>query len=159
MTSATKIIWAHIASGSVRELFSIRSDIKPSDIFGSALQLVDVTAQSPAVAVGMLATETNGSWTFAAAPPRPTKSATPASVTIFQAKAVLLGKPGAEAGKTLLDDVQAWAIAQGGLLLLAWTEATIVTRDGKFVAEVAKQFGWSSAEQDAMFTAAAAISG
>jgi hypothetical protein len=81
----------------------------------------------------------------------------PKRVTRYQLKAHLLSMPGSTTGHTLLDDVAAWAVGEGGLTLLDWTDGTHFQRAGKTVEAAAQHFGWSAAQLDSMFTAAAAI--
>lgn len=74
----------------------------------------------------------------------------PYSVTPFQAKAALFA-----AG--LLPAVEAAIAAAPKIAQLAYSDATEFTRDSPTIAELSAQLGLTSAQIDALFTAAAAI--
>ena len=79
--------YALIQNGTITELFTPPAGFTLAQCFTpeAAAQFVDVTSAVPAVAVGDIATETGGVWSFAAppAPPAPTlaQQAAAASVT------------------------------------------------------------------------------
>lgn len=83
----------------------------------------------------------------------------PRSVTNAQARAVLMQTPSpANAGKTLFDDIDAYCIAQGGVINMAWNWVNDFTRNGAMVELVLKgQFGQTDDQIDALFIAAAAV--
>ena len=98
-------------------------------------------------------------WTATADIPPPATVATPApeTVTNFQLRAALMGIP-APGGGTMFAMVDAAVHAQGGVAQQAWEYANDVDRTGPLVQQMATAFGFSEAQLDALFTAAAGIS-
>ena len=77
---------------------------------------------------------------------------------MVQAVLALRAAPGSSAGKTLLDDVEAAvAAASDPRIALAWKYASVLDRDGVFLAGLAPSLGLNAAKLDALFTAAASI--
>lgn len=76
--------------------------------------------------------------------------AVPESVSMFQARAALIG-----AG--LFEQVDAYCHAQGGLILQAWEYANVAPRNGSLINALGHQLGLSDAQIDALFRAAAQI--
>jgi hypothetical protein len=87
----------------------------------------------------------------------PLLPAAPRTVTNFQLRAALMAMPGPSGG-TMYDAVDAAVHAQGGVALQAWEYANEVNRTGPLVQQMAAGFGFSEAQLDALFTAAAGIS-
>lgn len=103
------------------------------------------------------ALDTINSMAPAEAPEPPAAPIVPDVVSNFQARAVLLQIPGATPGSTLLDDVNAWVTAQGGLAYQAWEYGIEVRRDSALIAAAGVQFGLSEAQLDQLFITAATI--
>ena len=85
-------------------------------------------------------------------------AAVPASVTNFQARAVLLQMPGSAAGRSLFEDVDDALRGMGGAAWQAWEFANEFTRHGALVGQMGANFGMTAAQLDALFTAAAKVS-
>ena len=83
--------------------------------------------------------------------------AVPASITNFQARAVLLQMPGSAAGRTLFQDVDDALRNMGGAAWQAWEFANEFTRHGALVGQMGARFGMSDAQLDGLFIAASPI--
>ncbi len=97
------------------------------------------------------------SWTA----PVPPGAIVPASITNFQCRAILLATPNpANTAQTLFDlvDGQITAMAKTTDAYQAWEYANDVTRNGALVLQMTAALGLTSAQVDAMFIAASAIS-
>ncbi|MEL6746517.1 MAG: hypothetical protein AAFO79_01690 [Pseudomonadota bacterium] len=87
----------------------------------------------------------------------------PQTVTMFQARAALMGlpsrNPDAPAGRTMFDDANDLIAALGpsSLEFQAWEYGQEVTRGGNLVNSMAAQLSLSEADLDALFSAAAQI--
>ena len=83
----------------------------------------------------------------------------PSSVTLFQARAVMMGlpSPSGVAGRTLFDDVDASLQAKGGVALQAWEYSSDVERRGPLVLSMMTALGMTSDQADALFIRAAGI--
>ena len=92
------------------------------------------------------------------APPAPPPPV-PASVTNFQARAVLMQmpSPSGATGRTLFQDVDDALHAEGGVALQAWEYANDVTRDGPLVNSLGARLGMTPEQLDGLFLAAATI--
>lgn len=135
--------YARIENGVVAELFKTDGDI--AALFHPSLIWAAVDSS---VAVGDAATQSGSAWAFAkpAAPAVPV----PDSVTPLQARKALLA-----AG--LLDKVTAAVAAADQGTQLDWEFATVINRTSPTVATLAAALSLTSAQLDALFTAAAAI--
>ena len=83
----------------------------------------------------------------------------PASVTNFQARAVLMGQPSPSggAGRTMFQDVDDAIRAIGGVSVQAWEHAYEVDRSGPLVKLMIVKLGMTSAQADALFVTASTI--
>lgn len=81
----------------------------------------------------------------------------PESVSSAQAKIQCLRTPGAETGKTLLDDITAAVQGAGGEAEIWFTEARTWERDNPYVANLSTGLKLKPADVDQLFIAAAQI--
>jgi len=86
----------------------------------------------------------------------PLLPAAPRTVTNFQLRAALMAMPAP--GGTMFDLVDVAVKTEGGVALQAWEYANDVDRTGPLVQQMAAAFGFSEAQLDALFIAAAGIS-
>lgn len=85
----------------------------------------------------------------------PAISAVPVSVGRWQLQSVLSQMPSkSNAGKTMLDDANTLAAAQGIVVQLAWDNAPTVERASPTINALAGAIGLSQADVDAAFVAA-----
>ena len=91
--------------------------------------------------------------------PPPPAPPVPASITNYQARALLSRMPSVSgaAGRTLFQDVDDAMHAAGGLDLQAWEYANDVTRDGDLVASLGAKLGMTGPQLDEFFVTASAI--
>lgn len=87
----------------------------------------------------------------------------PASITNYQARAVLDTLPGSAPGRSLFDDIDEAMRAgkdtpEGKMSWQAWEQANEFTRDGTLVNQLAPTFGLTSEALDELFRQAATIS-
>ena len=83
----------------------------------------------------------------------------PASVTNFQARAVLMGQPSPTggAGRTMFQDVDDAIRAIGGVSVQAWEHAYEVDRSGALVKLMIGKLGMTEARADALFITASTV--
>jgi hypothetical protein len=83
----------------------------------------------------------------------------PQSVTNAQARGVLMKTPSpTEQGKTFCQSIDAYCVAQGDIVYMAWEYVNDFTRNGVMVEQVLKaQFAQTDSQIDALFTAASAV--
>jgi hypothetical protein len=83
----------------------------------------------------------------------------PSNVETWKLKVAMsrvASKSGA-AGKSVLDDANALAVAVGGAVSLAWNEAATVDRTSVTIAAMAPRLGLSDADIDALFIVAQGV--
>lgn len=140
--------WALIIAGKAFEI----TDIDPANRFHAGIVWVPAM---PATEVGDVYDGTS----FTKPPPPPVM--VPQSVSIVQAELALQAMPSPiNPGRTLLDDVNA-AVMQSNdpRVKIAWDKASVVERNGLFVAQIASTIPGlnTTAARDALFIAAAKI--
>ena len=145
--------YAHVVDGVVREVLSIPDDL----VLGKDLYAPEIAKACVAcdvtVSQGMLYDADKE--TFSSAPvPVP---AVPTSVSKAQAKIQLLRTPGAESGKTLLDDVTTAVNAAGGEVAIWFSDAQTWERHNPYVAQLGSNLKLTANQIDQMFVAAAQI--
>ena len=88
-----------------------------------------------------------------------TKSGVPASVTNFQARAIMMtyASPTGVASRTLFQDVDDYINARGGVAQTAWSFARTVERRGELVTTLANNLGLTDQQIDDLFIAASYI--
>ena len=84
----------------------------------------------------------------------------PASVTNFQARAVLMSQPSPSggAGRTMFQDVDDAIRLIGGVSVQAWEHAYEVDRSGPLVKLMIAKLGMTEARADALFITASSVS-
>ena len=137
-------IRARIDGGIVVEL----TEDDPEGRFHPALTWVDA---SVGVTIGMHF----AAGIFVAAPPPVIEP--PGAVAAFKLRWVLRHRPGGGAGKSLFDDVDAFAVADGGILRDVWEYAPDYTRSGVVAGCLSETFHLAAGDIDAMFVAASSI--
>ncbi|WP_148291096.1 hypothetical protein [Methylobacterium sp. B1] len=87
----------------------------------------------------------------------PGQTVVPDAVTSAQAKIQCLRTPGAESGKTLLDDITAAVQADGGEVEIWFTEARTWERSNPYVESLSTALKLTAKQVDGLFIAAATI--
>jgi hypothetical protein len=90
-------------------------------------------------------------------PPPPVQPVAPREVTNFQARALLMSRPGPPPFATMFHAIDAALRAEGGLAWQAWEYANVITLDGQLVSVMAERFGMGPAELEKLFIEAVRI--
>jgi hypothetical protein len=149
-------VWAWHPDGVIVEVVELPAEWVPGrDIYTPehAADMSDVSALTPRPDQGW--TTADGGETFAApAVPAPP---VPASVSSAQAKIQCLRTPGAESGKTLLDDIADAARDAGGEAAIWFSDARTWERANPYVASLSSRLKLTPEQVDQLFIEAAQI--